>query len=46
MSLELYPPEDTASTLQPADPTAANFPQSGHGAVSLTSLFLNPRDLE
>ncbi len=45
-SLQLYPPEDTASTLQPADPTAANFPQTGHGAVSLTSLFLNPRDLE
>lgn len=45
-TLELYPPEDTASNLQPADPTAANFPQNGHGAVSLTSLFLNPRDLE
>ncbi len=45
-TLELYPPEDTASNLQPADPTAATFPQTGHGAVSLTSLFLNPRDLE
>ena len=45
-TLELYPPEDTASNLQPADPTATNFPQSGHGAVSLTSLFVNPRDLE
>jgi mono/diheme cytochrome c family protein len=45
-TLELYPPDDTASTLQPADPTAGGFPQTGHGAVSLTSLFLNPRDLE
>ncbi len=45
-SLELYPPEDTASNLQPADPTAAAFPQTGHGAISVTSLFLNPRDLE
>ncbi len=45
-SLELFPPEDTASNLQPADPTAATFPQTGHGAIALTSLFLNPRDLE
>jgi len=45
-TLELFPPEDTASNLQPADPTVAGFPQNGHGAISLTSLFLNPRDLE
>jgi hypothetical protein len=45
-TLQLFPPEDTASNLQPADPTAGAFPQNGHGAVSLTSLFLNPRDLE
>jgi mono/diheme cytochrome c family protein len=45
-TLQLFPPEDTASTFQPADPTAANFPQNGHGAISLTSLFVNPRDLE
>ena len=45
-TLQLFPPEDTASNLQPADPTAAAFPQRGHGAVALTSLFLNPRDLE
>jgi hypothetical protein len=45
-TLELFPPEDTASNLQPADPTAATFPQTGHGAIALTSLFLNPRDLE
>ena len=45
-TLQLFPPEDTASNLQPADPTAATFPQSGHGAISLTSLFLNPRELE
>ena len=45
-TLQLFPPEDTASTLQPADATAANFPQAGHGAIALTSLFVNPRDLE
>jgi mono/diheme cytochrome c family protein len=45
-TLQLFPPEDTASTLQPADPTAGTFPQTGHGAIALTSLFLNPRDLE
>jgi mono/diheme cytochrome c family protein len=45
-SLQLFPPEDTASNLQPADPTSGAFPQTGHGAIALTSLFLNPRDLE
>jgi len=45
-SLVLFPPDDTASVLQPIDPTAANFPQNGHGAIALTPLFNNPADLE
>lgn len=45
-SLVLFPPDDTASTLQPKDPTAVHFPQNGHGAIALTPLFNNPADLE
>jgi hypothetical protein len=45
-TLQLFPPEDTASNLQPANPMAGGFPQTGHGAIALTSLFVNPRDLE
>jgi len=45
-SLQLFPPDDTPSNLQPADPTAGAFPQTGHGAIALTPLFVNPRDLE
>jgi hypothetical protein len=45
-SLVLFPPDDTASTLDPADPTKANFPQYGHGSIKLTVLFNAPTDLE
>jgi hypothetical protein len=45
-SLVLFPPDDTASTLDPADPTKANFPQFGHGSIKLTVLFNDPTDLE
>jgi hypothetical protein len=45
-SLVLFPPDDTASTLQPINPAAANFPQNGHGAIALTPLFNNTADLE
>lgn len=45
-SLALFPPDDTASTLDPADPTKANFPQYGHGSIKLTVLFNDPTDLE
>jgi hypothetical protein len=45
-SLVLFPPDDTASNLQPIDLAAMNFPQNGHGAISLTPLFNNPADLE
>jgi cytochrome c2 len=45
-SLVLFPPDDTASTLDPADPTKADFPQFGHGSIKLTVLFNDPTDLE
>ena len=45
-SLVLFPPDDTASTLNPGDPGAPGFPQKGHGSISLTVLFNNPRDPE
>jgi hypothetical protein len=45
-SLVLFPPDDTASSLQNINPMAASFPQNGHGAIALTPLFNNPADLE
>lgn len=45
-SLVLFPPDDTASTLQPINPAAPRFPQNGHGAIALTPIFNDPADLE
>ena len=45
-SLVLFPPDDTASNLDPGNPNALGFPQFGHGSVRLTALFNNPADLE
>jgi len=45
-SLILFPPDDTASNLDPGDPSTPNFPQFGHGSIKLTVLFNNPTDLE
>lgn len=45
-SLVLFPPDDTASTLDPANPVKPNFPQYGHGSIKLTVLFNDPTDLE
>jgi cytochrome c2 len=45
-SLVLFPPDDTASTLDPPDPTKANFPQFGHGSIKLGVLFNDPTDPE
>jgi cytochrome c2 len=45
-SLLLFPPDDTASTLDPADPTKANFPQFGHGSIKLGVLFNDPTSPE
>ncbi len=45
-SLLLFPPDDTASNLDPGDRTAENFPQFGHGSIKLTVLFNDPTDPE
>ena len=45
-SLVLFPPDDTASNLDPGDPTAAGYPQVGHGSIKLTVLFNDPTDRE
>lgn len=45
-SLVLFPPDDTASTLDPGTRSASNFPQFGHGSIKLTALFNEPGDPE
>jgi hypothetical protein len=45
-SLVLFPPDDTASTLDPGNRSAAGFPQFGHGSIKLSLLFNNPGDGE
>jgi len=45
-SLILFPPDDTASNLDPGDPSTPNFPQFGHGSIKLTVLFDDPTDPE
>ena len=45
-SLVLFPPDDTASTLDQKNPAKPNFPQYGHGSIKLTVLFNDPTDLE
>ena len=45
-SLVLFPPEDTASSLDPGNKLDPNFPQNGHGSIKLTVLFNNPIDIE
>ena len=42
----LFPPDDTASNLNPGNRNAPGFPQVGHGSISLTVLFNNPNDIE
>ncbi|HET9317925.1 MAG TPA: di-heme oxidoredictase family protein [Vicinamibacteria bacterium] len=45
-TLVLFPPDDTASNLQPKAPTTAGYPQFGHGSIRLTALFNDPTDIE
>jgi len=45
-SLVLFPPDDTASTLDPGNRTTPGFPQVGHGSIKLTVLFNDPTDPE
>ena len=45
-SLVLFPPDDTASTLDRGNRNAVGFPQFGHGSIKLGALFNDPRDIE
>jgi hypothetical protein len=45
-SLILFPPDDTASNLNPGSRSADYFPQRGHGSIALSVLFQNPLDPE
>ena len=45
-SLILFPPDDTASNLDPGNPAATGFPQYGHGSIKLTVLFDDTTDPE
>jgi hypothetical protein len=45
-SLIIFPPDDTASTLDPGNLSAPGFPQVGHGSIKLGALFNNPSDPE
>jgi hypothetical protein len=43
-SLVLFPPDDTASTLDPGDPAKPGSPQAGRGSSKLTVWFNDPTD--
>lgn len=45
-SLVLFPPDDTASNLNPGDPATPGYPQLGHGSILLPALFNQPSDPE
>jgi hypothetical protein len=45
-TLVLFPPDDTASNLNPGDPSNPLFPQRGHGSIALGVLFNDPSDPE
>jgi hypothetical protein len=45
-SLVLFPPDDTASNLDPGDALAPGFPQTRHGSIKLSVLFNDPTDIE
>jgi hypothetical protein len=45
-SLVLFPPDDTASNLDPGDSRDPGFPQFKHGSIKLTVLFNDPTDIE
>lgn len=45
-TLVLFPPDDTASSLDPGNPRTPGFPQFGHGSIRLSLLFNNPADPE
>jgi len=44
--LVLFPPDDTASNLDPGDRGNPAFPQRGHGSIKLAEIFNNPAEGE
>ena len=45
-TLILFPPDDTASNLDPGDPSNPAYPQRGHGSIALSQLFNDPTEGE
>jgi hypothetical protein len=45
-SLVLFPPDDTASNLDPGDRNGLGYPQSKHGSIKLGVLFNDPAIIE
>ncbi len=45
-SLVIFPPDDTASNLNPGNRSDPHFPQAGHGNIKLPVLFNDPSDPE
>lgn len=45
-SLIIFPPDDTASNLDPGNRNTPGFPLFGHGSIKLTVLFNQPADVE
>jgi hypothetical protein len=45
-TLVLFPPDDTASNLDPGDPAAPGYPQREHGSIRLSILFNDPSEPE
>jgi len=45
-TLILFPPDDTSSNLDEANPMAPGFPQAAHGSIRLVTVFNNPMDPE
>jgi mono/diheme cytochrome c family protein len=45
-SLVIFPPDDTASNLDPGNRNAVGFPQFGQGSIKLSVLFNDPTDPE
>jgi hypothetical protein len=45
-TLVLFPPDDTASNLDPGNRNNSTFPQRGHGSIFLPALFNNRNELE
>lgn len=45
-TLVLFSPPDTASNLDPIDPTNPQFPLQGHGSIRLSVLFNDPGEKE